>query len=1242
MAHSLIRISFMQKSWRFALLKACLLGAFFGRCEAASPVELEVQLEQTTTGPSVRLSWLSIPGERYEIVATDSLIGEAVWQRVETGPLEGDGAPLEFLVDLGFERPSGFFRVLASDNDSTGQVIQDGIVLPDNPYVALGNSQIFSVSFPDGGNPTWSLFGLESTVLGSIGDSGVYVAPTMKPELPFVGILAQNTSRPDRFSASTAILVPSDEIRINRNQAIEILQRTVIDSHPRKSELLALGLHEPIGRADELRVYDPNRTLGQSEVAGTDPCWFFLVDEDPTSNWMHPVRYVKIDCRSGDLLQNESAFWYPELNGQPFWNRVKDRESVHDRVFVGETVGPELEEEPVGLVEVDLNGLRPLNASPRQRALVPLADEFIPIPKMFPGVANACNCPDTRRRHALIGVMSPEEDRLVVSGNDWETLFQDNAYTTTLISDGSSAKVRKQLDEWRTIIRPCDIVVVMLLGHGIQGSISRISSGDLVRAFRLIPTGAKYLVMESCDAGHVFDIFNKDDLTPRVEILTATDKVDPDAKIQITGTSPLIVGFTSQSGFTRALMACFSRFDTLSEVHKCLTNPTDIGLAAFRMKIAGPRLERVGEPDIDQDGVLDKVEVAMGLNPGTSDTDGDGVCDGIEYGQTATLEFQVGLARGDLISRGKKKPKISNSSAPARVLNGETYRFQLLVKDGIPFRSGPVTFSNPFGFGPQNGFFIDQGALPEGITLDRATGLIQGSPRSFGQFNFTIRYVDAIGVKATKSFEMRAVNALGKTGRVRVSSNGDGNERDDHITLREAVLLATGKLSQDALKKDPKPDDDLFEGELRWISGEFGAPFQNTILFEEPMTIELTEGPLVFDTHASTLVMGEKRIRLKADTGPVFDFQGDRNTLQDIAFINVSSGSAIRISGQGNYIGEPFSLWQHPSLVIQGGGLGTGVEVTGSRNTLASFSIQGFGAGLLLKEGAAYNTIDSMRCGKNRTGIELLGGANHNRIFDCRMGLEFAETDTHLPQALPNREHGLVLRGGAQFNLIEACGMAANGMNGILVDGESSDSNIFRRLQIGSAQEFRGVGSVVTANGGNGIEFANGASENVIEDCVLSENLGNGILLTGLQTDNNVIGGHNERPVEITQSSASGDAVWIKDGASGNEIAVTIKKSGRGGVIMEGKMTRDNRITCRKYSTVLGDFVVPSEVSNCFGAGIFIGGEATDNIVEEWTRVENCGSGIVIDGAGTKNNCVQEVVIKNSSTNGIQLSNRAQ
>lgn len=575
-------------------------------------------------------------------------------------------------------------------------------------------------------------------------------------------------------------------------------------------------------------------------------------------------------------------------------------------------------------------------------------------------------------------------------------------------------------------------------------------------------------------------------------------------------------------------------------------------------------------------------------------------------------------------------------------MKGEIYRLQLLLKGGIPFRPGPVSFSNPFGFGPQNGFFLDQGAFPEGITLDRATGLIQGSPRSFGPYNFTIRFVDAIGVKATKSFEMRVVDILGTTGRIRVSSNGDGNERDDHITLREAVLLATGKLSQDALKKDPNLEDDLFVGEKRWISGELGAPFQNTIVFEDGMTIELTEGPLVFDTHASTLVMGEKRIRIKAETGPVFDFQGDRNTLQDIAFITVSSGSAIRISGQGNYIGEPFSLWQHPSLVIQGGGLGTGVEVTGKRNSLASFSIQGFGAGLLLKEGAAYNTINSMRCGKNRTGIELLGGASHNRIFDCLLGLEFAETDNHLPQALPNREHGLVLRGGAQFNLIEACGMAANGMNGILVDGELSDSNVFRGLQIGSAQEFRGVGGVVAANGGNGIEFANGASENVIEDCVLSENIGNGILLSGLQTDNNMIGGRNERPVEITQSSATGDAILIKEGASGNEVAVTIRKSGRGGVIMEGKETSDNRITCRKYSTVLGDFVVPSEVLNCSGAGIFIGGGATDTIVEEWTRVENCGSGIVIDGSGTKNNCVQEVVIKNSSTNGIQVSNRAQ
>lgn len=1210
--------------------------------QAASLSSVEVALVDDTGAMGLELTWPTVTGERYEIQASGSLADGLVWETIETDSLIGDGNQLSLVLPLDPLSAGSFYQVVSMAQGPLPEIIQDGLVRPEDPYVALGSSQAFTAVFPDGSPALWDLLGLESLDMGQLTAAGVYTAPATLPELPFAGIQAQSSTEPDRLNRTTAILLPADEIRISREQAIAILQHSIIDPHPRKDLLLALGLHEPIGREDELRVSDPDRRPGQSEPAGSDPCWFFLVDEDPTANWMHPVRYVTIDCRSGDLLMNERAFWYPELNGQPFWNRVRDRVSVRDRVFVGDGVAPELEPAPLEFVEVELGEID-LFSNRRSRAgIVRLEDDFIPIPRMFPRVPNACNCPGTPQRHALIGVMSPEEDVLLASGNAWETLFRQNAFQTELVLDGEVSKVRQRLDKWRTTVRPCDVVVVMLLGHGLAGSVSGISSSELVKAFRLIPTGAKYFVLEACDAGHVFEIFKKNKPTPRVEILTASNRVDPEATIQFTGVSPLNVVGDSKSAFSGALFACFSRFDTLSEVHRCLTSVSDIGPAAIRLKLADPQLERVGSDDSDQDGVPDDVEMTMGLNPSVADTDGDGVCDGIEVGQTANLELRFGQTRGDRYIRGKRKPVISGSAAPPRVLNNETYRLQLSVTGGVPFTRGPVGFGNPFGFGAMNGWFLEQGALPEGIRLERDTGMIMGTPRSFGSFRFTVKYVDAIGVAATKAFEVRAVNIIGTTGRVRVSAAGDGNQRDDHVTLREAVLLCTGKLSQDDLKQDPDFNDNKVEGERRWITGELGAPFHNTIVFEEPMTIRLTEGPLVFDTHASSLVMGEKRIRIESSSGPVLDFQGDRNAMQDICFIKVASGPAIRISGEGNFIGEPFSLWQHPSIVIEGGGLGIGVEVTGKRNTVASFSVEGFDVGFLLRGEAAYNTIDSMRCGKNRVGMELSGNVTHNRIFDCRMGLAFAETEDHLPSARGNTDHGLVLRDGASFNVIEACGMAANGGNGVLVDGEMTDSNTFIDLEIGSQQSFRSVAGTIAPNGGHGIAFVNGSSRNLMRACQISDNLGDGLRLSGAGTDGNLIGAGAEQPVSINKPSDSGDAIVIRDGASENELAIEVLRSGREGVVIIGAETRDNRITCRKYSTVLSDFVVPSEIKNCAGVGVFIGGGATNTQIEEWTRIENCESGIVIDGSGTQNNCVEKVVVRQAKTNAIRLSNRAQ
>ncbi len=51
-------------------------------------------------------------------------------------------------------------------------------------------------------------------------------------------------------------------------------------------------------------------------------------------------------------------------------------------------------------------------------------------------------------------------------------------------------------------------------------------------------------------------------------------------------------------------------------------------------------------------------------------------------------------------------------------------------------------------------FQIQSGALPNGLSLNTTTGVISGTPKVLGQFNFTIRVTDSIGTTSDIPFEL--------------------------------------------------------------------------------------------------------------------------------------------------------------------------------------------------------------------------------------------------------------------------------------------------------------------------------------------------------------------------------------------------------------------------------------------------------------------------------------------------------
>ena len=51
------------------------------------------------------------------------------------------------------------------------------------------------------------------------------------------------------------------------------------------------------------------------------------------------------------------------------------------------------------------------------------------------------------------------------------------------------------------------------------------------------------------------------------------------------------------------------------------------------------------------------------------------------------------------------------------------------------------------------------GALPDGLSLDQATGVISGDPTTAGTYNFTVQVTDTIPQSDTQSFSIEIFNS---------------------------------------------------------------------------------------------------------------------------------------------------------------------------------------------------------------------------------------------------------------------------------------------------------------------------------------------------------------------------------------------------------------------------------------------------------------------------------------------------
>jgi parallel beta-helix repeat protein len=333
---------------------------------------------------------------------------------------------------------------------------------------------------------------------------------------------------------------------------------------------------------------------------------------------------------------------------------------------------------------------------------------------------------------------------------------------------------------------------------------------------------------------------------------------------------------------------------------------------------------------------------------------------------------------------------------------------------------------------------------------------------------------------------------------ITVNRVDDNEARDAHLTLREAMKLATGELSV----------GDLHEGECHQVSTAdwLGWPLDECILLGPPPGV-ISPDTIVFDTGVfppgnATISLGSALPTLStggdtidgtsagvivdgvSKTFDCFDITSANNTIKGLEIYNCMSGVTIRggahsntvggsSPGEGNVISGNFhgvDIWDSASgNVVKGNHIGTDATGTAALPNAYGVHISAF---------AAQNSVGgstpgerNIISGNSQAGVAMFGrGTNGNTVKGNFIGTDAAGTG-----ALPNGRGVEIYQnpsGGPQNNTIggtatgEGNVIAYNDWGGVTVYGAAAIGNSIRGNSIHSNH----------SNGGKGIENDSGGN----------------------------------------------------------------------------------------------------------------------------------------------------------------------
>ena len=314
-----------------------------------------------------------------------------------------------------------------------------------------------------------------------------------------------------------------------------------------------------------------------------------------------------------------------------------------------------------------------------------------------------------------------------------------------------------------------------------------------------------------------------------------------------------------------------------------------------------------------------------------------------------------------------------------------------------------------------------------------------------------------------------------------VNSTADSDERDGELTLREALLVATGKLSP----------EDLSEDERGQVRGSPGADSGDSVLFDEsvfpqgdPATVMLDSslpimrtGKDVVDGKDGVIVDGKQR------TLVCFTLWSDANELRNLRAHNCQTAVLVR-EGVGNAIGRPGD-----GNLLSGNQVG--IEVRGE-GTIIQDNILGLDARGLERMANEFEGIWV----RNEARDTIIGGSgpgegnliSSNGVFG--ISVEALDTviqgnviglDSSGKKALGNR-YGITVQAGAGDTLIggteDGSGNVISGnATGVLVRDPGTTGTNIEGNNIGTDV----AGEVVVANSVD-VWVLNAGEHNVIGD----------------------------------------------------------------------------------------------------------------------------------------------------------------